>query len=411
MELPARIGPYKVEKRLGSGSFAIVWLARDERLDALVAVKVLAENWAYNDDVKSRFIDEARILWRLSDDRIVRVHAVSELDDGRPYFVMEYADRGSLEDRMNARRTEGVAWPVPQAIAVSREIAACLTVAHDEGVVHRDLKPSNVLYRAVPPHRQRRAHSSFEQLLLADFGIARRLEAATAYTIAAGTPQFMAPEQADPQMAGKSDGRSDIYAAAVILYELLSGRVPFPYDSLPQILKAQQTEMPRPIRELRADVSLRLEEVIARGLQPDPDDRFPTAEEWDRALAGALEPEPPATRVVTKVPPAHLEMPGGSVLPLRAGSFTIGRAEGNDIVLDDFEVSRRHAKLTVSESGEAEIEDLGSMNGVVIGGEVVSKGSLAHGQSVQLGMTVLAFQKHPDGDCARCREVMPSTPR
>ena len=102
-----RIGPYRVERVLGTGAFATVWLARDEGLDAHVAIKVLAENWALDEEVRRRFTEEARILWRAASDHIVRVHTIGELEDGRPYFAMDYADRGSLAERMAARASEG----------------------------------------------------------------------------------------------------------------------------------------------------------------------------------------------------------------------------------------------------------------------------------------------------------------
>ena len=103
----ARIGRFEIERRLGSGSFATVWLARDEDLEAWVAIKVLADNWSHNEDARRRFLEEARALRQLDNDRIVRVYEVGRLDDDRPYMVMEYADRGTLEDRLRLRRNLG----------------------------------------------------------------------------------------------------------------------------------------------------------------------------------------------------------------------------------------------------------------------------------------------------------------
>src|SRR5713101_4910353 len=102
-----QLGRYRAERRLGTGAFATVWLAHDDALEAQVAIKVLADNWAHDDDIRRRFMEEARILWRLDSDRIVRVHAVDTLEDGRPYFVMDYADLGSLADRMRGRVDSG----------------------------------------------------------------------------------------------------------------------------------------------------------------------------------------------------------------------------------------------------------------------------------------------------------------
>ena len=108
------IGRYRLERVLGRGAFATVWLGHDETLDADVAVKVLADNWAADEDVRRRFTEEARILWRADSPHIVRVHVVDELDDGRPYFVMDYADRGTLEQRMSERAAAGQPWSIDE---------------------------------------------------------------------------------------------------------------------------------------------------------------------------------------------------------------------------------------------------------------------------------------------------------
>ena len=167
-----RIGPYRVERVLGTGAFATVWLAHDEGLDAHIAIKVLADNWALDEEVRRRFTDEARILWRAASDHIVRVHTIGELEDGRPYFAMDYADRGSLAERMAARASEGRPYSVDEAVRTSVDIADGLAVAHALGIVHRDLKPANVLYQSVGQHH---GGDVEERPVLADFGIARSL--------------------------------------------------------------------------------------------------------------------------------------------------------------------------------------------------------------------------------------------
>ena len=162
MSAPARFGRYRVERRIGSGSFATVWLARDEVLDAPVAVKVLADNWAHRLDVRERFEEEARILRRADSDRVVRVHDIGELDDGRPYFVMTYADGGTLADRL----ADGPL-PVPVALRYGADVARGLAVLHEVGVIHRDVNPANVLLRSG------RAGVG-DRVLIADLGWRRR---------------------------------------------------------------------------------------------------------------------------------------------------------------------------------------------------------------------------------------------
>jgi serine/threonine protein kinase len=158
---PVRIGRYRVRRRIGSGSFATVWLAHDEILDAPVAVKVLADNWAHHLDVQERFLEEARILRRTDSDRVVRVYDLGDLDDGRPYFVMTYADRGTLADRLAAGPL-----PIPLAVQYGADVARGLAVLHAIGVIHRDINPANVL---ICTGRD----GVGERVLVADLGLAK----------------------------------------------------------------------------------------------------------------------------------------------------------------------------------------------------------------------------------------------
>ena len=288
-----RIGRYRTERVLGSGGFATVWLAVDETLDAPVAIKVLADNWARDDDIRRRFIEEARILRRADSEHIVRVHAVDELPDGRPYFVMEYADRGTLQERMEKRAADGSPFGIEEALGIAVEIGKGLRVAHALGVAHRDLKPANVMFRSRAAHQ---GGDGEERLLLADFGIAKSLAGRRATTIASGSPRYMAPEQA----MGRADERTDIYSAGAILYELLAGRAPYPYDSLPRLLQAQQAEEIPPITSLRPDAPAGLDAVLAGSLASDPDARYPTADAWLAALeaVSAGDPAPAVVPIV-----------------------------------------------------------------------------------------------------------------
>jgi serine/threonine protein kinase len=287
----AHIGRFQVERALGSGSYATVWLARDEDLDARVAIKLLAENWSMNQDARRRFMEEARALRRLDSDRIVRVYEVGHLTDGRPYMVMEFADRGTLEDRLRLRGQLDQPFSVKEAVGLSLEIAECLIAVHDLRIVHRDVKPSNVLFRTVPRERQdalRRDGKpvASERTLLGDFGIARRLEGLLSHTMVVGSPQYMAPEQADPARAGTVDYRSDVYSSAVILYEILTGRVPFSFDEPDELLRSRDDAPP--IQTLRHDVPPSLADVLSRGLDTDPARRFASSWEWRDALRDSL---------------------------------------------------------------------------------------------------------------------------
>jgi eukaryotic-like serine/threonine-protein kinase len=315
----AQIGRFQVERALGSGSYATVWLARDEDLDAWVAIKLLAENWSMNDDARRRFIEEARALRRLDSDRIVRVYEVGHLTDGRPYMVMEFADHGTLEDRLRLRGQLDQPFSVREAVGLSLEIAECLIAVHDLRIVHRDVKPSNVLFRSVAPERQEALRRdgkpvATERTLLGDFGIARRLEGGP-HTMVLGSPQYMAPEQADPARAATADSRSDVYSAAVILYETLTGRAPFAIES-PQEINRSDNEAPR-IESLRRDVPPLLADVVARGLHWDPSARFSSSWEWREALRASLAGCPDTLKAAAA--PQDAAASEGRLIDLRPG--------------------------------------------------------------------------------------------
>ncbi|MEV0347151.1 serine/threonine-protein kinase [Nonomuraea sp. NPDC050680] len=259
------IGRYPVERVLGAGAFATVWLGRDDRLDSYVAIKVLADNWSAEPAVRERFVKEARLLRHADSPRIVQVHDIGELPDGRPYFVMTYADMGSLAGRV----LDGPL-PLLEALRVLGEIAEGVTVLHRLGIVHRDLKPSNVLFRALP--------GGGERLMVADLGVARSLADATSHTIAAGSPGYMAPEQM--RLDGAPDERADVHGLGAMAYHLLTGRLP-----------ASGSVRPAPHR-LRPEVPVRVGAAIMKAIDPDPDRRWPSITSFAAALC-ARDDAPP----------------------------------------------------------------------------------------------------------------------
>jgi tRNA A-37 threonylcarbamoyl transferase component Bud32 len=267
------IDHYRLERDLGAGAFATVWLATDLYLDDHVAIKILADNWARHDEVRRRFIDEAKIMRRIDHPLTVRVFAVDELPTGQPMFVMTYADRATLADRIHDRRQRGEQFHPDEVAALMLDLAQCLTVIHDFGIVHRDLKPSNVLFRSLRRQESEQARNG-EIMLLGDFGLAKDTIAHSGFTQAAGTPAYRAPEQARTNFG--LDHRADIYSATAIMFELLTGAPPGDPSTVHR-------------RDLhRLDLQAGWQELIDIGLAVEPTARFRSAAELSAAVQRLL---------------------------------------------------------------------------------------------------------------------------
>jgi len=214
VDIPATIGRYRVARVLGSGGFATVYLAVDPGLNSPVAIKVLAENWAHNTEIRDRFVSEAREMRRLANRGLVTVFDIDEVQ-GRPYFVMAYCERGNLADRLGWLKqplTED------EAMGLIDGMAAALAPLHDAGVVHRDLKPANLFIRrtnnAVVKPGQLLAPD--EEFVVGDLGLVKSIDGpGSALSIVAGTPGYDAPEQFDP--TSTINLRTKVYAASAVV--------------------------------------------------------------------------------------------------------------------------------------------------------------------------------------------------
>src|SRR5215218_3159917 len=273
----ALAGRYTVERELGRGGMATVYLARDLRHHRMVAVKVLARELIAPSGAE-RFLHEIRIAAGLTHPHVLSVHESGEAD-GLLYYVMPYVDGETLRARLGR---DG-ALPLADAVRLLRELADALAYAHARGVVHRDLKPENVLL-------------SGGHAVVADFGIAKALAVAThdgASTQAAltgtgvslGTPAYMAPEQAVGDAA--TDHRADLYALGVVAYEVLAGAHPFGARSPQALVAAHLTEAPVPLAERRADAPRALSALVMRLLAKNPAGRPSSADDVRRELDAA----------------------------------------------------------------------------------------------------------------------------
>ena len=271
--MPARLGRYAVRRRIGSGGFATVWLAYDEQLDSPVAIKVLAENWTEDSHVRQRFLEEGRYLRKVESPHVVSVYDAGSLEDDRPYLVMSYADQGTLADRLEA---DGLT--VVQATEVIRQIGEGLTALHQRGVLHRDIKPANVLFRTVDPEHD----GTLVRAMVGDLGLGKALDVSSRLTVIAGTPSFVAPEQAQGEHL---DARADQYSLAALSYLLLTGRPPYAHGTLSA---AANPAPPAPMSTPERPFPPAVDDVVRRALAVDRDDRWPDVQSFVDALRAAL---------------------------------------------------------------------------------------------------------------------------
>ncbi|HUQ14800.1 MAG TPA: protein kinase [Gemmatimonadales bacterium] len=258
---------YAIERELGRGGMATVYLARDLRHDRPVALKVLHPDLAASLGPE-RFLREIKLAARLQHPHILTVYDSGEAG-GKLWFTMPFVEGESLRDRL--RREQQL--PIADAVRLTREAALALDFAHRHGAVHRDIKPENILLVD-------------GQALVADFGIARALgagdERLTETGISIGTPAYMSPEQA---AADKGvDSRTDIYSLGIVLYEMLAGEPPFSAPTAQAMIARRLIDTPRPLQEVRETVPDGVSQAVARALAKAPADRFGTAAEFARAL-------------------------------------------------------------------------------------------------------------------------------
>ncbi|HKI31480.1 MAG TPA: protein kinase [Gemmataceae bacterium] len=257
-----RLGHYEILEVVGRGGMGVVLKGFDEKLHRVVAVKVLAPLLAASGTARKRFVREAQAAAAVAHDHVVAIHAVE--DDGPiPYLVMQFVAGLSLEDRIKA----GGPLELKEVLRIGLQTAAGLAAAHAQGLVHRDVKPGNILLE-----------NGVQRVKITDFGLARAVDDAslTQSGVIAGTPMFMAPEQARGEAV---DQRSDLFSLGSVLYTLCTGRPPFRAESTMAVLKRVCDDAPRPIREVNPDIPDWLAAIVMKLLAKAPAQRFQSAQE------------------------------------------------------------------------------------------------------------------------------------
>jgi serine/threonine-protein kinase len=285
-------GKYRIEREIGHGATGVVLAATHVDLDQRVAIKLLHAHAAADPETLARFLQEARAAAKINSEHVARVVDVGTLDDGRSYIVMEHLDGSDLAQVLETDS------PLPVSVAVSYALEVCegLAAAHAAGVVHRDLKPANIFLA-------RQADLSVTLKVL-DFGVSKILrgseaplepQAAVTHTGQIfGSPAYMSPEQL--RSSGRVDVRADMWALGVVLYEMLSGALPFGVRSMADLMAAIVRDPPAPLRQACPEVPEALEEVVLRCLAKQPEDRYRSVADLARALL-PFGPEGAAIRV------------------------------------------------------------------------------------------------------------------
>ncbi len=281
---------YRLRETLGSGGMADVYLAHDDVLDRPLALKILSGRYANDEEFVERFRREARNAASLSHPNIVSIYDRGETGDGTYYIAMEYLPGGTLKDRLNKRGP----LPARTAAAVALQIAEALRCAHDSGVVHRDIKPHNILI------------TESGDIKVTDFGIARAASSSTMTRTGSilGTAHYLSPEQA---MGEPVRPASDLYSLGVVLYEMLTGELPYDAETPIGIAMKHVNGHLRPPIEVDPSIPAGINAVVMRLLARDPEDRYASAStliaDLERVSAG-LEPEDAGTREMTRVMPS-----------------------------------------------------------------------------------------------------------
>jgi serine/threonine protein kinase len=398
------IGNYRIEREIGEGGMSHVYVGRTVAAtdmlppDFPIVLKVMSEELAGEVTARKRFVKEAQILGKLRHRYITRFYEFINNQDNA-VLIMEYVEGTPIDVLLS----EKGAMSLQDSISTAQCLLEAMVYAHGKGIIHRDIKPANLI--------QEKAGNVVK---VTDFGIGKIKDGATGsgQTVLTksgfllGTPHYMSPEQIrEPKDAG---ARADVYSAGVVLYEMLTGQLPFNSRSLPKLIDAiYRGEKPAP-STVRPEIGKELEAIVLKAMQPRMENRFETAREFYEALEeyNARQPMRPSGRVPaqpatpiqepTAMHPSAAPRPNWALAGVKSessenypinpvsGDVMVGRDRTCSIVLSHPAVSRKHAKITFS-GREWVLEDLKSANGTYVNNTRVERANLKPGDVVRFG--------------------------